>query len=211
MRVIWRGLAATAVAVGMLLLAAWAFIASGDTLGGILAVLGIIAAVFALAWLAMAGDRSFRGSGALIGVGLLAAMLYYGVGVISARDVAAVELGSDTQAVVGHTWTTGKGRKKGFHCSLKHTDGTPFPRDLGSSCKGYETGDTISIVADTHNRFAPVQGRRNDLPVMPEGVATGIGGGLLLLMIWLAAYFGRPMPRRAGRPGSGRSGNPAKR
>ncbi|MBO2452555.1 hypothetical protein J4573_36070 [Actinomadura barringtoniae] len=210
MRVLWRGLAATGLAIGLMLLAAWAFIAGGDALGAILAVVGIIATVFALCWLAVAGDRSFRGTGAVITVGLLATIFYYGVGVISARDVAAVEWGTDTDAVVGHTWTAGTGRKKGYHCSLEHRDGTPFPRDLGSSCKGYDTGDTIGIVADAHNRFAPVLGRRNDLPVTAEAIATGIGGGVLLLMIWLAAYFGRPGPSSTKRP-AGRSGNPAKR
>ncbi|MFB4305832.1 hypothetical protein [Actinomadura sp. GTD37] len=155
-------------------------------------LLGLAACVGSAAALAMLyrSGRPLRFKSVPLYLGLLALIVLYIVGIITARDVALTLTGTDADAVVARTWTTydsGRKHKTQHHCTVTLSDGTPLPRELGSNCVGRDPGDTLPIVFTPGKPFPPVSGPKSDMQTAGEAQVTSIAALVLLLSIALGS------------------------
>ncbi|MEO3827702.1 hypothetical protein [Actinomadura sp. B10D3] len=165
------------------------------TAGALIAVIGMISTVVALGWLYQT-RRPLRFSGVPLTFGVLSLLALYIVGVVAARDIAMTLVGVDAEAVVERTWTTESRGSESHHCTLRRTDGAPIPGELATSCEGYGRGDTMPVVLDPRDRFAPVGGPKSDLPAVGESQV--VGAAALVLLVSIAIGSVPEHPRRAG-------------
>ncbi len=145
---LWRGTRTLGIVLLGLAAASAAYLWWGIANAALLAIIGCLGSAVALGLL-YDTRRPLRFKSVPLTLGYLALFAVYAVGVIAARDVAMTLVGTDTDATVARTWTTGGTKGKPQHrCTLHHPDGTPIPRELGTNCEGHSVGDTIPIVLD---------------------------------------------------------------
>ncbi|NVI85923.1 hypothetical protein [Actinomadura sp. BRA 177] len=189
---LWRGTRTLGIVLLGLAAASAAYLWWGIANAALLAIIGCLGSAVALGLL-YDTRRPLRFKSVPLTLGYLALFAVYAVGVIAARDVAMTLVGTDTDATVARTWTTGGTKGKPQHrCTLHHPDGTPIPRELGTNCEGHSVGDTIPIVLDPAGHFAPISGPKSDMDTVGELQVTATAGFVLLLSIAL----GTP-PKRA--------------
>ncbi|GLW99598.1 hypothetical protein [Microtetraspora sp. NBRC 16547] len=175
----------------------------GTTGAALLGIAGVGGTLFALTHL-YGTRRPLRLGNVPLTLGFLAVFVLYGVGVAAALDIAMTLVGIDAHAVVDRTWVTRGKASLNYHCTLRHEDGTPIPREFASNCEGRERGDTIPVVLDPRGRFPPVRGPKADLPAVGETQIAGIAGLVLLASTAIGS-----VPARA--PSSGRRNPPARK
>ena len=182
-----RAGAALGIPVLGLALSSAAYLWWGVTAAALLGIAAWFCSSAALATLYQA-HRPLRGRTVPLYLGLVALLVFYGVGVIAVRDVVLTATGTEADGIVAKAWTTHDVRSNTqHHCTLTLTDGTPIPREFSSNCEGLAPGDTIPIVFDPDGRFPPVGGPKSDMNTAGEVQVLTAAALVLLLAVAMGA------------------------
>jgi hypothetical protein len=117
-------------------------------------------------------------------LGGLAMSVAYIAGATTAHDIVMSKVGVDAEATVDS--------QTRYHCSVRHLDGTLISQELRTDCEGFKPGDTLSVVHDPHDRFAPIPGHKSGLEVEGGVWITGAAGLVVLAVIAIGSPPVRP-------------------
>lgn len=199
---LWRGARTLGIALLCLSVTSFAYLRWGVASAALTAIIGYLCTAVALG-IMYGTRRPLRFKAVPLSLGYLALLVLNAVGVIAVRDVTMAAVGTDADVVVAKTWTTGNTKgKPQHHCTLRQSDGTPLPRELATSCKGRSVGDTIPVVLDPRERFAPIGGPKEDMSTTGELQITAAAGLVLLISIAIGSpprQVSAQVPRVAGK------------